>query len=59
MLKRHIQVRLVKEANEKESVEDTEFPFLEIEEVVQKIFIGIGALMLVHAMSKILVNKLS
>jgi len=60
MFKRHIEVRLVKKTDEPETAaQPTELPFLEIQEVVHQIFIGIGALMLVNAFGKILVNKLS
>ncbi len=59
MFNRHLQIKLVKASEETESVTPTELPFLEIQEVVHQVFVGIAALMLVNALSKILVNKLS
>lgn len=61
MKRRHLQIRLVKDVDvdETQPALPAELPFLEIEEVVHQIFVGIGALMILNTVSKILVNKLN
>lgn len=59
-MKRHFQVRLVKD-NLDEVIPETKFeiPLTEIRVIVDRIFIGIGFLIVINALSKGLVHKFS
>jgi hypothetical protein len=57
--RRHLQVRLVKDTGDQETTEKLEFPFEEVEFIVNRIFIGIAALMVLNTIGKIAVYKIS
>lgn len=59
MAKRHLQIRLVRDDSTETPESEFKFPIDEVNELVTRIFVGIGALIVLNTLGKIAVYKVS